>query len=198
MFCGYLKADTAATLKLGAFLDSTDGNTAETGLTISQADVRLSKNGGNMAQKNESTACTHDELGFYDCPIDATDTNTEGRLDVIVHESGALQVHQTYHVLNANVFDALFAAATTDYLQVDTIQVEGADATDSIATEADISAQIQTDMQADPTDFPVNVMEVNGTAQTAGDLADLISAISLGTGMTEGAFLAYFMGLEED
>lgn len=48
-FKGYLKQSTAATIKVGPFLDSTDGDTAETGLTISQADVRLSKNGGNMA-----------------------------------------------------------------------------------------------------------------------------------------------------
>jgi hypothetical protein len=32
-----------------------------------------------------------------------------------------------------------------------------------------VSAKLQTDMQADPTDFHVNVMEVNGTAQTAND-----------------------------
>ena len=48
----YLKADTAVTLKIGPFLDDSDGKTAETGLTIAQADVRLSKNGGDIAQKN--------------------------------------------------------------------------------------------------------------------------------------------------
>ena len=42
----FLKQATAATLGLGAFVDATDGNTAETGLTISQADIRLSKNVG--------------------------------------------------------------------------------------------------------------------------------------------------------
>jgi len=121
----YLKADTAATLKIGPFLDDTDGKTAETGLTISQADVRLSKNGGDIAQKNESSSCTHDELGIYGCPIDATDTNTEGRLQLWVHESGALPVFHEYMVVNANVFDSLCAAAGTDYLQVDTLQLGG-------------------------------------------------------------------------
>lgn len=122
----FLKADTAITLKIGPFLDETDGKTAETGLTIAQADVRLSKNGGNIAQKNESTSCTHDELGVYGCPIDATDTNTEGRLQLWVHESGALPVFHEYMVVNANVYDSLFAAATTDYLQVDALQLGGA------------------------------------------------------------------------
>lgn len=121
----FLKADSAITLKIGPFLDDSDGKTAETALTITQADVRLSKNGANIAQKNESTSCTHDELGIYGCPIDATDTDTEGRLQLWVHESGALPVWHEYMVVNANVFDSLFAAATTDYLQVDAIQISG-------------------------------------------------------------------------
>lgn len=105
----YLRQSTAATLKLGPFVD-TDG-AATTGLTISQADVRLSKNGGNMAQKNESTSCTHDEIGLYDCPVDATDTNTLGRLDVAVAESGALIVVQSYSVIPATIYDQMFAAS---------------------------------------------------------------------------------------
>lgn len=111
-FVGFLRANTAATLKLGPFLDSTDGNTDETALTISQADVRLSKNGGNYAQKNEATSATHDELGKYDCPIDATDTNTYGRLNVIVHETGGLTVDQDYIVLAEPVYDSFCPAAT--------------------------------------------------------------------------------------
>lgn len=105
----YLRQSTAATLKLGPFVD-TDG-AATTGLTISQADVRLSKNGGNMAQKNESTSCTHDEIGLYDCPVDATDTNTLGRLDVAVAELGALIVVQSYSVIPATIYDQMFAAS---------------------------------------------------------------------------------------
>ena len=73
-----MKQSTAVTIKLGPFVDDSDGKTAETGLTIAQADVRLSKNGGNFAQKNDSNACTHDESGWYDCALDATDAGTLG------------------------------------------------------------------------------------------------------------------------
>lgn len=125
----WLKQSTAVTLLLGPFLDETDGKTAETALTLAQADVRLSKNGGNMAQKNEATSCTHDELGYYGCPVDTTDTNTLGRLMVMVHESGALPVWQEFMVVPANVWDSLFGA---DYLQVDAVQIEGVDATNQI------------------------------------------------------------------
>jgi hypothetical protein len=118
----YLKQSTAVTLKIGPFIDDTDGKTAETGLTIAQADVRLSKNGGDIAQKTEATSCTHDELGIYGCPIDATDTATLGRLQLWVHESGALPVWHEFMVVTANIYDSL---CSTDILQADLTQCGG-------------------------------------------------------------------------
>lgn len=109
-----LKQSTAATIKLGPFIDDTDGKTAETGLTISQADIRLSKNGGDIAQTHDATGATHDELGYYNVPLDATDTNTLGRLLVAVHESGALPVWQEFLVVTANVYDTLCSTDTFD------------------------------------------------------------------------------------
>jgi hypothetical protein len=111
----WLKQSTAATIKMGPFLDSTDGDTEETALTISQADIRLSKNGGAFAQTNNATGATHDENGFYGVPLDTTDTNTLGTLKVFIHEAGALSVWQDFMVVPANVWDSLFGA---DKLQV--------------------------------------------------------------------------------
>lgn len=116
----WLRQSTAVTVKLGPFVDQADGYTAETSLTISQADVRLSKNGGNMAQKNDTTSLTHDEIGHYDCPLNATDTNTLGVLRVMVHESGALPVWQDFMVVPANVWDSMFGA---DVLNVNVAEV---------------------------------------------------------------------------
>lgn len=113
-----LRQSTAITLKIGPALDEDDGKTAETGLTITQAEVRLSKNGGNMAQKNEATSCTHDELGVYGCPIDTTDTNTLGRLQLWVHESGALPIFHEYMVVTQNYWDSKYS---TDELQVEVV-----------------------------------------------------------------------------
>ena len=112
----FLKKSTAATIKLGPFIDDTDGKTAETALTISQADIRLSKNGGDIAQTNNSAGATHDELGYYNVPLDTTDTNTLGRLKVMVHESGALPVWAEYLVVTANVYDTF---CSTDKLEVE-------------------------------------------------------------------------------
>jgi hypothetical protein len=118
-----LKQSTAVNVLIGPFVDDADGKTAETGLTISQADVRLSKNAGNMAQKGDATSCTHDELGYYSCPLSTTDTGTLGRLKLMVHESGALPVWHEFMVVPANVYDSLVGG--TDYLQVDIEQVDG-------------------------------------------------------------------------
>ena len=49
---------------------------------------------------------------------------------------------------------------------------------DSLASASDIVDEFETQSQADPTGFHVNVMEVNGTAQTAGDLAALTNALN--------------------
>lgn len=134
-----LKQSTAATIKLGPFVDDTDGKTAETALTIGQADIRLSKNGGDMAQTNNSAGATHDELGYYNVPLDATDTNTLGRLLVAVHESGALPVWQEFLVVTANVYDTL---CSTDKLDVAVVEM----ATD-VLTAASVKADAVTKIQ---------------------------------------------------
>ena len=107
-----LKQSTAVEIKMGPFLDETTGKDAESGLTISQADVRLAKGGGDWAQKSEATTLVHEEAGWYRCLLDATDTDTIGHLLVAVHESGALPVWREFHVLAANIYDSLFGAAT--------------------------------------------------------------------------------------
>lgn len=117
-----LKQSTAATVVTGPFLDSTDGNTQETALTIAQADIRLSKNGAAFAQTSNVAGATHMEKGNYSVPLDTTDTGTLGRLRVHIHETGALAVWQDFMVVPANVWDSLFS---TDKLQVDVTQCGG-------------------------------------------------------------------------
>jgi hypothetical protein len=155
---GWLKQSTAATVKFGPFVDSTDGLTAETALTISQADIRLSKNGGDIAQTNNATGATHDELGYYDVPLDATDTNTLGRLRIAVHETGALPVWGDFMVLPANVWDSLFGA---DKLEVDVTQITGSSA--AVSSSA----------------VDANVISVSGTAVSGGAVPATLVATGL-------------------
>lgn len=162
----FLKQSTAYTAKIGPFIDDTDGKTAETGLTLSQADIRLSKNGGDIAQKNESTACSHDELGYYDCPLDATDTGTLGKLQLFVHESGALPVFHEFMVVTANVYDTLFS---TDKLEVDVAQWLGqncAAVTNNGVPEVDITHIAGAAVATGSAQLGVNVVQVEGSDAT--------------------------------
>lgn len=120
--CQWLRQSTAVTVKLGQFVDAADGFTPETGLTISQADIRLTKNGGAFAQTNNSAGATHDENGFYGVPLNATDTNTLGTLTVAVTETGARPVKEVFMVVPQQVWDSYFGS---DLLQIDMIQHGG-------------------------------------------------------------------------
>lgn len=112
----FLRQSTAVDIGIGPFVDSTDGVTAETGLTISQADVRLKKNNGAWAQVNDATSAAHEENGWYEKELDATDTNTVGILLIAVAEAGALPVWLEFQVVEEAVFDALFAASALGYV----------------------------------------------------------------------------------
>ena len=105
-----LRQSTAVDVLIGPFVDATNGKTAEAGLTIAQANVRLSKNAQNIAQKNDSTTCVYDEVGMYNCELDATDTDTIGTLDLIVDDSAALTVVNRFQVLAPNAYDAVYGA----------------------------------------------------------------------------------------
>jgi hypothetical protein len=118
----WLRQSTAVDIGLGPFVDSTDGVTAETALTISQADVRLKKNNGAWAQKNDATSATHEENGWYEAPLNTTDTNTLGILLVAVNETGALPVWREFLVVPANVYDSMILGS--EWLTVDPNKVE--------------------------------------------------------------------------
>lgn len=130
----WLKQSTAANIKIGPFVDETNGRTPESALTIAQADVELAKNGGTLAQKNDTGSCTADGTnGYYTCPINGTDTGTLGVLLVTVDVSGALPVRHEYTVVPAEAYDALVLG--TDNITSDLTS----GAITSIGTEVDSS-----------------------------------------------------------
>lgn len=134
-----LRYNTASQeVPLGFFLDSTDGNTEETGLTISNTDIKLWKNGATSLASKNSGGATHISNGIYYAVLDATDTNTIGPLVIFVHISGALAVRVECIVLPAEVFDYLCAAAGTDYFKVDVTQIASA-AVDASAAQLGVN-----------------------------------------------------------
>lgn len=187
----WLKQSTAVTVKMGPFVDSTDGATAETGLTISQADIRLSKNGGNIAQSNNAAGATHDELGYYDIPLDTTDTNTLGTLRVLISESGALPVWQDFMVVPANVWDSLFGA---DKLQVHADEITaGLITATALADNAITAAKIAADAIGASELAADAVSEIQSGLATAAALAtvdSIVDAILVDTDTTIPGIIA--------
>ena len=114
-----LKQATASqTIRLGPFVDDSDGHTAETALTIANTDIRISKGGGAFGAKNSGGA-THDEAGWYSLTLDATDTATIGELSIAINVAGALPVFAKYRVLDPDVFDVLDQADPIEAKLVD-------------------------------------------------------------------------------
>jgi uncharacterized protein YejL (UPF0352 family) len=111
MIDGILRQSTAVTVKSKTFRDRTDAVTAETGLTIQKANVRLDKNGAAMAaasanQGASDVGASHDALGKYDLSLDTTDTNTLGLLGLTVDNSNALPIEMRFLVVTAAVWDS--------------------------------------------------------------------------------------------
>lgn len=120
---GFLKQSTTVILKMGPFVDSTDGVTAETGLTIAQADIQISKAGAAFAQTSDaSPTTTHDADGWYPIPLTTTDTGTLGVIKIQVAATGAVPVWETHEVVSATYFD--FVAGTAN-AQADVIAISG-------------------------------------------------------------------------
>lgn len=103
----FLRQSTSQIIRFGPFLDSTDGVTPETALTIAQADMQLSKDGATFAQKNASGNATHDTDGWYSTTLNVTDTATTGELKIQINVAGALPVWEKWFVLTASAYDAL-------------------------------------------------------------------------------------------
>lgn len=108
---------------LGPFLDSGDGNTQETALTIANTDIKILKAGATAEVSKNSGGATHIANGRYYAVADATDTDTLGSMRISVHVAGALVVWLDCCVLTAEVYDSLIAGS--DKLQVDQRELVG-------------------------------------------------------------------------
>jgi len=109
----WLKQSTAATITFGPFVDATDAVTPETPASLSAvaADIRLSKNGGAFAAKNDATNPASLENGHWSVVLNATDTDTLGRLRVACYKAGGLPVWADFMVIPAQVYNSIVAGS---------------------------------------------------------------------------------------
>jgi DNA-binding transcriptional ArsR family regulator len=121
-----LKYNTASQeIPLGYFLDDTDGKTSETGLTIANTDIKLWKSGATTLANKNSGGATHISTGIYYAVLDATDTDTYGPMKIFVQVAGALPVILECLVMEANAYDAMYAALGTGSVEADVTSVSG-------------------------------------------------------------------------
>ena len=125
-----LRADTAINLPIGPIVAVGDGYTRVNNLTLSGADVaELIKHNATAVtdiSSNTITGYTGAD-GFYYIALTAAQLDTEGQLTLfIADDSLILPYRQDMMVVNANVYDSLYAAAATDYLLVDVEQMNSA------------------------------------------------------------------------
>ena len=189
----FLRQSTAQTIRFGPCLDITDGVTEETALTLAQADMRLSKDGGAFAQKSAAGNATHDSDGWYSTSLSTTDTNTVGELILNVHQpANMLPVWMRWWVLEEDIYDALFGASAAGFdtnQRVDVGEWLGTAVTTSATTSKpevdvnsisdDATAANNAELFFDGTGYAggttplnVNVTQISGDA-TAADNAEL-------------------------
>jgi len=128
-FGGFVRADTSTKVKIGPFVDVSDGFTPQTDIDISASnEAELIKHDSSVVVdiSGSGWAAITSCRGYYSLSLTAGNTDTEGIIDIVVQDdSDCLPVEKSFQVVNAPVFDSLFKAATTDYLPVDLIQMGG-------------------------------------------------------------------------
>ena len=125
----YLKADTAVQVLVGPAVAVGDGFTPVTNLVGASADeYEIVKYNGNIALTasavtNALSAITGAD-GYYTLSLTAAELSEEGPFWLVINDDSLiLPIRHEFMVVNANVYDSLFAAAATDYLQTDVEQI---------------------------------------------------------------------------
>lgn len=183
----YLKQSTASQeVALGFFVDATDGNTEETGLTIAASDIRLHKAGATTLA-TPSAGATHISNGIYYWVADATDTNTLGSMSVYCHPAGALATKVECVVLAANIYDSLIAG--TDLFDVNVAQWLGtAPATPTVAGVPEVDLTHVAGATTDVSTTATNVAAIKAkTDNLPASPAAVGSAMTLSTAGYEAA-----------
>lgn len=128
----FLKADTATAVLVGPAVAVGDGFTPVASLVGASADEYelIKYNGGSAitaAAPTNALSAISGADGYYSLILAVGDLDTEGPLSLVINDDSLiLPIRHDFMVVNANVYDSLFAAASTDFLQVDTTQLGGA------------------------------------------------------------------------
>jgi len=133
-----LQANTQVKVRIGPFVDVSDGKTPETGITLGAADEAelLKHNGAATADisSNAWAAVTSCD-GWYDLTLTAGNLDTEGQLKVVVQDdSECLPVHVDFMVVSQAYWKSKYDEKDEGFVDVNVKTIGRADAQE---TEAD-------------------------------------------------------------
>lgn len=137
-----LKSDTQIKIVIGPAVSVVDGFTPITTLALSTADnAELLKH--DAASTTDISGNTFAAItgvdGYYNLTITAAQLDTEGMLTIAINDTSlCYPIKHEFMVVNANVYDSLYSAASTDYLQTDVTQISAnATAADNLQSQYD-------------------------------------------------------------
>jgi hypothetical protein len=117
-----LKQSTAATVRVGPFMDATNAVTPETGITLSGADqAELLKHTGATVDISGATwAAVTGCAGYYDLSLTTSHTDTLGMLTIVVQDESVCIPAPALRamVIPAMVYDSLVGGTDTLDVQV--------------------------------------------------------------------------------
>ena len=114
-----LKQSTQIKVRVGPFVDATDGVTPETGVALGTADQAelLKANGAATVDISAATwAAVTGADGWYDLTLTTSHTDTVGELVVVVQDSSlCLPVFARFQVMEEATYDALYGASAAGF-----------------------------------------------------------------------------------
>lgn len=109
----FLKQSTQVIVRMGSFVDVTDGATPETTVALATADQAEALKAGGAATVDigaRTFAAITGADGWYNLTLTTGDTDTLGLLEIVVQDvSLCLPVHRPFFVLPVAIYDVLFA-----------------------------------------------------------------------------------------
>jgi len=185
-----LKQSTSIDIRVGPFVDATDGVTPETGVSLGSADQAevLKANGASTVAMGGTFAAVSGADGWYDYTVASGDVDTVGEVVFVVQDSSVcLPVFTRATVVEENVYVAWYAAsaaAGTDLAAVlaDTNELQSDDIPGKIVT---LDAVVDT-VKVDTAAILVDTNELQGDWANGGRLDLLIDATLADTNELQG------------
>lgn len=110
-----LRQSTQIIVRVGSFVDSIDGATPETGITLGAADQAEALKAAGAATvdiSGNTWAAITGADGWYNLTLTTTDTNTVGDLTIVVQDASVcLPVFVRFQVIEEALYDGIYAAS---------------------------------------------------------------------------------------